>query len=125
MSEISAVFKMFLEAGDKQLTRLAGQLLSNEVFVSAMQGAVARAADAKLVLDNQLRAALSRLGVPAQGELDALREEVRALSAEVQRLREEMEHLRPEVAAQASRTKPSLALAPEQPEKHYSEVSMG
>jgi polyhydroxyalkanoate synthesis regulator phasin len=123
MREISSVFKMFLEASEQQITRLAGQLMSNEAFVSALQGAIARAMDAKLLLDGQMRAALSRLGVPTQGELENLRNEVSALRSEVQRLRQEVDRLRPEATAQATRAK--LTLAPEQPEKNYSKTSTG
>jgi uncharacterized protein YhaN len=125
MREISSVFKMFLEVGEQQITRLAGQLMSNEAFMSALQGAIARAVDAKLVLDNQMRAALARLGLATPEELEALRNKISELSAEVQRLRQEVERLRPEAATQTTRTKPSLTLAQERPEKHYSEVSTG
>jgi len=107
------------------MTRLTGQLMSNASFVSALQGAIARAMEAKLVLDNQLRAALSQLGIPTQGEFEALRNEISELKAEVQRLRQEAKPFSPEVLVQTARSKPSLALAPEQREEHYSEVSTG
>jgi len=91
------------------MTRLVGQLMSNEAFVSALQGAMARAVDAKLVLDSQLRAALARLGVPTQENIEVLRNEVGELNAEVQRLHQEIERLRSEAAAQATRAKPAVA----------------
>jgi len=125
MRDISSVFKMFLAAGEQQITRLAGQLMSNEVFVSALQGAIARAMDAKLVLDNQLRAALVRLGVPTQEKLEALHKEIGDLDAEVQQLRKEIERLRMEATVHLPRGKPSLTLAQERPEQGYSEASMG
>ncbi|MCL2179274.1 MAG: hypothetical protein FWC28_01690 [Proteobacteria bacterium] len=122
MREISSVFKIFLEAGEQQITRLAGQLMANEAFMSKLQGAIAKAMDAKLVWDNQMRAVLARLGVPLQGELEGLRKEVSDLRAEIQRLREWADKPSTEAVAPKLRSKPSLALAPEQPE-NYSEVS--
>ncbi|MCL2626757.1 MAG: phasin family protein [Cystobacterineae bacterium] len=125
MREISSVFKIFLEAGEQQITRLAGQLMANEAFMSRLQGTLTKAMDAKLVWDNQMRAALARLGVPSQEELEGLRNEVNELRSELQRLRQQAETPDSESAAPKLRSKPSLALAPEQPEKHYSKVSAG
>ena len=107
------------------MTRLAGQLMSNEAFMSTLQAAMAKAVDAKLVLDNQMRAALARLGVPTPEAFESLRNEVSGLHAEVQRLKQEIERLRLEATVQTVRSKPSLTLAQERPEKHYSEVSTG
>jgi len=106
------------------MTRLAGQLMSNEAFVSALQGAIARAMDAKLVLDNQMRAALARLGVSTQRELEDLRSELNALNAEVQSLRQETERLRSELPAQTARTKAPVSAA-ERMKKNGAEVSAG
>ncbi|MCL2012288.1 MAG: phasin family protein [Cystobacterineae bacterium] len=127
MREIGSVFKMFLDAGEQQITRLAGQLMSNEAFMSALQGAIGKAMDAKLALDTQVRAALARLGVSRQEEIESLYSEISILKEEVQRLGQQIEQLRAEGVALATPLprKPSLALAPEQPEKRYSEISAG
>ena len=61
-----------VEAGEAGIGRLAGQLLSNERFVGAVQGIVTRTLAAKGTLDKSLKAALSTMNLPTTDDVDAV-----------------------------------------------------
>jgi len=68
------MWKQLLEMGEAQVGKLAGQLLANEAFMSGVQTAVAKALEAKGVVDRQLSLALRALQVPTRDELQRLNE---------------------------------------------------
>ena len=61
-----------VEAGEAGIGRLAGQLLSNERFVAAVQGIVTRTLAAKGTLDKSLRVALSTMNLPTTSDVEAV-----------------------------------------------------
>lgn len=67
------VVKRVMEAGEAQVGRLAGQLLSNERFVQAIQQMVAGTLAAKGTLDKSLRGALATMNLPSTADVDELR----------------------------------------------------
>lgn len=73
MSEDS-VFKKILASGEGQIGRLAGQLMSNERFISGVQSAVTRTLEAKGVLDRQLQSTLQAMHVPTNQDIAKLNE---------------------------------------------------
>lgn len=76
MLKDNPVVKKLVETGEERIGKLAQQLLSNEKFVTAVQGLVARTLSAKGTLDKSLRSALSAMNLPSTGDLEVLREKV-------------------------------------------------
>ena len=68
----SPTFKKMLATGEEQFGKLASHLISNERFISALQGAVTKALSAKGALDKQLVGALQSLHVPTTQDLTKL-----------------------------------------------------
>lgn len=82
-----------LKLGEEKLTQLLTQLLSNEAFVTALQGAIQKGLKAKGSLDKGLISILGAFNVPTvedvqimQDKLADLEEAVADLSAVVARL---------------------------------------
>ena len=73
------VMKKWVESGEERIGKLAQQLLSNETFVSAIQGLVSRSLAAKGNLDKSLRSALSAMNLPSTVDLENLRSKVEDL----------------------------------------------
>jgi len=61
-----------MEAGEAQVDRVVGQLLSNEKFVSAVQSVVATTLAAKGTLDKSLRGALATMNLPSTADVAEL-----------------------------------------------------
>ncbi|PTL78641.1 hypothetical protein [Vitiosangium sp. GDMCC 1.1324] len=68
--------KKLVETGEERVGKLAQQLMSNEKFVAAVQGLVARSLAAKGTLDGALRSALSAMNLPSTADLEQLRNKV-------------------------------------------------
>jgi polyhydroxyalkanoate synthesis regulator phasin len=84
--------RKMVEAGEAGLGRLAGQLLSNEKFVGAIQAIVARALEAKGTVDKSLQAALATMNLPSRADVEA-----------VERKLDELERLLSEVEARLAK----------------------
>lgn len=68
------LFKRLMETGEEQIGRFASQLVGNEAFTQSLQGAVARALEAKGLLDKQVTSALQAMHVPSTGDVQKLNE---------------------------------------------------
>jgi len=66
------VFKKMLETGEEQFGRLVSQIVGNEKFVAALQAAVAKALEAKGLLDRRIGAAISAMGMPTTQDIRKL-----------------------------------------------------
>lgn len=64
--------RMMVEAGEAGIGRLAGQLLSNERVVAAVQGVVTRTLAAKGTLDKSIRGALAGMNLPTTADVEAV-----------------------------------------------------
>ncbi len=58
-----------MEAGEAQVDKMVNQLLSNERFVSAIQGVVSTTLAARGSLDKSLRSALNTMNLPSTADL--------------------------------------------------------
>jgi hypothetical protein len=76
MLKDNPVMKKLVETGEERLGKIAQQLLSNEKFVSMVQGLVSRSLAAKGTLDTALRTALSAMNLPSTADLELLRAKV-------------------------------------------------
>jgi polyhydroxyalkanoate synthesis regulator phasin len=76
MLKDNPVMKKLVETGEERIGKIAQQLLSNEKFVSMVQGIVSRSLAAKGTLDSTLRTALSAMNLPSTADLEQLRSKV-------------------------------------------------
>lgn len=76
MLKDNPVMKKLVETGEERIGKIAQQLLSNEKFVSMVQGLVSRSLAAKGTLDSALRTALSAMNLPSTADLEQLRSKV-------------------------------------------------
>lgn len=76
MLKDNPVMKKLVETGEERIGKIAQQLLSNEKFVSTVQGIVSRSLAAKGTLDAALRTALSAMNLPSTADLELLRSKV-------------------------------------------------
>lgn len=76
MLKDNPVMKKLVETGEERIGKIAQQLLSNEKFVSMVQGIVSRSLAAKGTLDTALRTALSAMNLPSTADVELLRSKV-------------------------------------------------
>ena len=76
MLKDNPVMKKLVETGEERIGKIAQQLLSNEKFVSMVQGIVSRSLAAKGTLDTALRTALSAMNLPSTADVEQLRSKV-------------------------------------------------
>jgi polyhydroxyalkanoate synthesis regulator phasin len=76
MLKDNPVMKKLMETGEERIGKIAQQLLSNEKFVSMVQGIVSRSLAAKGTLDSALRSALSAMNLPSTADVEQLRSKV-------------------------------------------------
>lgn len=79
--------KRLVETGEERIGKIAQQLLSNEKFVTAIQGLVSRSLSAKGTLDAALKTALGAMNLPSTEDVEALRgklEDVEHLLASIE-----------------------------------------
>ena len=86
-----------LKLGEEKLTQLLTQLLSNETFVSALQGAISSGLKAKGTVDRSMVSLLSTFNVPTL-------EDVSLLRGKLQELEDAVADLAKTVATVESRT---------------------
>ena len=79
------VFDRIRERGSELLQQISGELMQNDHFVKAVQGA----ARGKEKLDTAVGRALRTLNVPTRAELKKVQSRLEDLEAEVQHLRDE------------------------------------
>jgi hypothetical protein len=79
MLKDNPVMKRLVETGEERIGKLASQLLSNDKFVSAIQGLISKTLAAKGTLDKSLRTALSAMNLPSTEDLDSLKSKVEDL----------------------------------------------
>jgi hypothetical protein len=73
------VVKRLVETGEERIGWLAQQLLSNERFVTALQGVVKSSLAAKGTFDKSLQGALSAMNLPSRADVDSLKAKVTEL----------------------------------------------
>lgn len=88
MLKDSRVMKKVTAIGEKQFTRLAQQLFSNERFAQALQRVVMRAFDAKGAVDQRIARVLSAMRLATTKEVTTLERRIAGLETEVRELRE-------------------------------------
>lgn len=93
MLKENPMFKKMFEVGEEQLGRIAQQLLSNEMFVNAMQTVVANTLKAKGLLDKNIRMALAAMNLPSVADVENLRKKLDELEETIQRLEESVTKL--------------------------------
>ncbi|PZR08273.1 MAG: hypothetical protein DI536_25430 [Archangium gephyra] len=76
MLKDNPMMKKLVATGEERIGKLVQQLMSNEKFVSGIQGIVTRALSAKGVADKSIRTALSAMNLPSTGDLETLREKI-------------------------------------------------
>ncbi|MFZ5443625.1 MAG: hypothetical protein ACOZQL_26700 [Myxococcota bacterium] len=76
MLKDNPVMKKLVATGEERIGKLVQQLMSNEKFVSGIQGIVSRGLSAKGTLDKSIRTALSAMNLPSTGDLETLREKI-------------------------------------------------
>jgi polyhydroxyalkanoate synthesis regulator phasin len=76
MLKDNPVMKKLVETGEERIGKIAQQLLSNEKFVSMVQGIVSRSLAAKGTMDSALRSALSAMNLPSTADVEQLRSKV-------------------------------------------------
>ncbi len=82
--------RKMVEAGEAGIGRLAGQLLSNERFVGAVQAIVSRTLAAKGTLDKSLRAALSTMNLPTTADVETVERKLEELERTIAELEERL-----------------------------------
>lgn len=78
--------RKMVEVGEAGIGRLAGELLSNERFVAAMQAMVTRTLAAKGTLDKSIRGALATVNLPTTADVEAVHRKVDELERVLSKL---------------------------------------
>src|SRR5687768_8057971 len=73
MLKNNPMVKKLMETGEERIGKVAQQLLSNERFVTAIQGLVSKTLEAKGSFDKSLRGALSAMNLPSTADVALLR----------------------------------------------------
>ena len=76
MSEKASTLSPLLKLGEEKLTQLLTQLLANEGFVTALQGAISGALKAKGGLDKGLITILSAFNVPTVEDVQLMKSKI-------------------------------------------------
>ena len=103
MSRSRNLVQRVMEAGEAQVDRVVGQLLSNERFVAAIQGVVATTLAAKGTLDKSLRGALATMNLPSTADVAELGRRLDRLERVLAELDEKIGRLEAAPTAQATR----------------------
>lgn len=112
MSRSRNLVQRVMEAGEAQVDRVVGQLLSNEKFVSAVQSVVATTLAAKGTLDKSLRGALATMNLPSTADVAELGRRLDRLERVLAELDEKLGRLE---AAPASPSEPAAEAAKKKP----------
>ena len=83
MSDDKGLFERLKERGDEMLTQISGELMQNQHFVKAMEGAMR----GKQRLDEAAARALRGMNIPSRSEFKRALSRVEALEQEVAALR--------------------------------------
>lgn len=75
----NAVFKKMIETGEERMSKLASQLLSNEMFMGALQKAVTAAMEARGTVERAAQTALSAMNIPTAGDVKKLEGKIEEL----------------------------------------------
>ena len=100
MSEDKGLFERLKERGDEMLTQISGELMQNEHFVKAMEGAMR----GKQKLDEAAARALRGMNIPTRSEFKRALSRVEGLEREVEALKAK---LKKGAAAKTARAKKS------------------
>ncbi len=65
-------FKRMISSGEEQFGKVVSQLIANESFLSAIQGAVTRTLEAKGAFDRQVSGALQAMHVPSTQDVQKI-----------------------------------------------------
>jgi hypothetical protein len=79
MLKNNPVMKKLVETGEERVGKLAQQLLSNDRFVTALQGLISRTLAAKGTLDKTVKSALAAMNLPSATDVEGLRSKVEDL----------------------------------------------
>ena len=90
MSEQTAV-KTILSLGEERMSEVIRQLLANETFVTAMQGAVVGGIEAKRNIDKGVSSVLGLVNIPTIEDVDKVRARLNEVEELVQLLTSRLE----------------------------------
>jgi hypothetical protein len=76
MLKNNPMMRRLVETGEERIGKIAQQLLSNERFISTVQGLVSGSLAAKGTLDKSLQTALSAMNLPSSHDVQGLRRKV-------------------------------------------------
>ncbi len=76
MLKNNPMMRRLVETGEERIGKIAQQLLSNERFISTVQGLVSRSLAAKGTLDKSLQTALSAMNLPSSHDVQGLQRKV-------------------------------------------------
>lgn len=85
--------RKMMEAGEAQIDRLVGQILSNERFVASVQTVVSRTLSAKGNLDRSIRAGLATMNLPSTRDIEDLRSRLDELDRSLADLGGKLSHV--------------------------------
>lgn len=93
MLKDNPVMKRLVATGEERIGKLVQQLMSNEKFVTGIQGIVSKGLSAKGTLDKSIRTALSAMNLPSTGDLESLREKIDDLEGLLAKLEGKVDQL--------------------------------
>jgi polyhydroxyalkanoate synthesis regulator phasin len=93
MLKDNPVMKRLVATGEERIGKLVQQLMSNEKFVTGIQGIVSKALSAKGTVDKSIRTALSAMNLPSTGDLESLREKIDDLEGLLAKLEGKVDQL--------------------------------
>jgi polyhydroxyalkanoate synthesis regulator phasin len=73
------MFKKMIATGEERMSKIAAQLLSNEMFMSALQKTVSAALEAKGTVEKAAQTALSAMNIPTAGDVKKLEGKIEEL----------------------------------------------
>jgi hypothetical protein len=104
--------RAILDLGEERLGELLSQLMSNELFVNAMQNALSSSLSAKRVVDKNVMRALSMINVPTLDDVEELREKLNALDDVMAEVYQRVQELHAVADSRAAETTPEQAEPP-------------
>ncbi|MCP4504067.1 MAG: hypothetical protein GY822_29430 [Deltaproteobacteria bacterium] len=79
MTDDQSIIKNILGLGEERMGEVVGQLMSNEGFVNAMQGALSSSLAAKRSVDKNMERVFTFWNVPTTGDLEQVQDKVNEL----------------------------------------------
>lgn len=112
MTEQENAVKTILGLGEERMSEVVNQLLGNETFVNAMQGAITQGIAAKKTVDTTVAKMLNVVNVPTLEDVDQVQAKVEELEDALKAIHDRLRRLDEKLEAREEAAKAKAAKSP-------------